>query len=72
MERSGWCHHTNSTNRLLSYHSLSSELVLSFFSNPYWVSLGEELRLWYGEDFVDHNEYDNEGKACSDVYALYV
>ena len=79
---------TNSTNDLLlptshfkvetswykipGYHSLSPELVLSFFSNPHLMSSAEELHLWYGEDLLDYTESDNDGKACCDVYALFV
>ena len=58
--------------RIPGYHSLSPELVLSFFSNPHSMSSGEELRLWYGEDLLDYTEHDNDGKACCDVYALFV
>ena len=63
---------TTAWYKIPGYHSLSPELVLSFFSNPHSMSSGEELRLWYGEDFVDYTEVDNDGKTCCDVYALYV
>ena len=56
---------------LPGYNSLSHEIILPRFS-PYSVSLGQELRLWYGEDLVDFTENDNAGWFCSDVYALYV
>lgn len=49
----------------------SPELVLSFF-HPYSVHSGQELRLWYGEDFMNISEADNGGRACVDIYALYV
>ena len=58
--------------KIPGYHSLSPELVLSFFSNPHSMSSGEELRLWYSEDLLDSTESDNDGKTCCDVYALYV
>ena len=58
-------------NRCL-YNSLSPELILSVYSHPRWVSSGQELRLWYGEDLVNSSEGDNGGRACCDVYALYV
>ena len=51
------------------YTSFSPELVLSAFSNPPLVTRGQELRLWYGEDFSNIQEGNNEGKACCDVYA---
>ncbi|KAL9986697.1 hypothetical protein ACROYT_G000876 [Oculina patagonica] len=53
------------------YNSMSPEIVLPFFS-PYTVSLGQQLRLWYGEDLVAYHEGDNVGRVCCDVYALYV
>ena len=56
----------------VGYSSLSPELVLSVFSHPLHVSSGQEFRVWYGEDLVNHTEQDNDGKVCSDVYALYV
>ena len=54
------------------YNSYSPEIVLSFFSHPYWVYSGQQLRLWYGEDLVNYAEGDNGGRVCADVYALYV
>lgn len=59
-------------SKIIGYNSWSPELVLSVFSHPYWVSSGQELRLWYGEDFVNLSEGDNGGRACCDVYALFV
>ena len=58
-------------SKLPEYTSISPELVLSFF-NPYSVQSGQELRLWYGEDLTNTFEGDNGGKACVDIYALYV
>ena len=57
---------------ILGYNSWSPELVLSVFSHPLWVSSGQQLRVWYGEDLVDYLENDNGGKVCCDVYARYV
>ncbi|KAL9960940.1 hypothetical protein ACROYT_G034448 [Oculina patagonica] len=57
--------------KLPGYTTLSPEIVLPFFS-PYWVNSGQEFRLWYGEDLVAHNETNNGGRVCSDVYTLYV
>ena len=56
---------------LPGYTSVSPELVLSFF-NPYSVSPGQELRLWYGEDLMNTYEGDNGGRVCVDIYGLYV
>ena len=54
------------------YNEFSPELVMSVFSHPHSVRRGQELRLWYGEDLVNHSEHDNGGRVCCDVYALYV
>lgn len=33
---------------------------------------GEELCLWYGEDFVSFIEGDNGGCVCCDVYGFFI
>ena len=57
---------------ILGYDSQSPELVLSFFSHPRSMTSGEELRLWYGEDFSGITEGDNGGRVCCDVYGLFI
>ena len=55
------------------YDSLSPELVLLALSNPPFVTRGQELRVWYGEDFNKKAKvYDNEGKSCCDIYARFM
>ena len=55
------------------YDSLSPELVLLALSNPPFVTRGQELRVWYGEDLnKEAYEDDNEGKACCDIYARFM
>jgi len=63
--------HGTKWSNLPGYTSVSPELVLSFF-NPYSVSPGQELRLWYGEDLMNALAEDNGGRACVDIYGLYV
>ena len=46
----------------------SSELV---FRNAVTLSQGQELQIWYGQDFADCGESDNSGATCVDVYAWY-
>ena len=58
-------------SKVPGYNSLSPELVLSVFKDPYQLSSGQQLFLKYGEDMVDNSEADNGGKVCCDVYALY-
>ena len=63
-DRSKW-------SKVPGYDSLSSELVLSFFSPPS-VELNQDLRVWYGEDLMDATEGQNGGTVCVDVYAIFV
>ena len=58
-------------SKIPGYDSLSTELVLSFFS-PSHVGYHQELRVWYGEDLMNAGEGDNGGTACVDVYAIFV
>lgn len=59
-------------SKIPGYNSLSPELVLSSFSSPFRVYSGQQLRLWYAEDLLNRSEGDNGGRACCDVYGLYV
>ena len=59
-------------SKIPGYNSLSPELVLSSFSHPVRVYSGQQLRLWFGEDLLNRSEADNGGRACCDVYGLYV
>ena len=36
------------------------------------VEIGQQFRVWYIEDLRNDYERENFGKACIDVYALYV
>lgn len=55
------------------YDSLSPELVLLALSNPPFVTRGQELRVWYGEDLNKKAKVDdNEGKSCCDIYARFM
>ena len=47
----------------------SPELV---FRNAVNVTQGQELQIWYGQDFADCGESDNSGTTCVDVYAWYI
>ncbi|XP_078349074.1 uncharacterized protein LOC144634017 [Oculina patagonica] len=57
---------------LEGYTSSSSILVFCAPKKPHCVFANSELRLWYGEDFLDYSEGDNAGKTCADVYGLLV
>ena len=59
-------------SKIPGYNSLSPELVLSMFSSPSFVTSGQVLRLWYGEDLVNSSEGDNDGTSCCDVFAILI
>ena len=50
--------------------SSSSALVFCAPKKPHCVFANSELRLWYGPDLLGHNEHDNGGKTCAEVYRL--
>ena len=59
-------------SRIPGYDSLSPELVLLALSNPPFVTKGQELRVWYGEDLTKLFVADNGGKSCCDIYARFM
>ena len=30
--------------------------------------VGDEMRIWYGEDLYKYTDTDNHGTSCADVY----
>ena len=48
------------------------QLVFGNLSNPLFLSRGQELQIWYGQDLVNCWEEDNTGTTCVDVYAWYI
>ena len=57
---------------LEGFTSSSSAIVFCAPKKPHCVFANSELRLWYGEDFLDSTEGDNVGTTCADVYGLLV
>ena len=49
----------------------SSELVFPDLANKVSVSRGQELQIWYEQDWIDYTEDNNSGTTCVDVYARY-
>ena len=49
----------------------SPELLLADLANKVSVSRGQELQIWYGQDWIDYTEDNNSGMTCVDVYAWY-
>ncbi|XP_057309810.1 uncharacterized protein LOC130647839 [Hydractinia symbiolongicarpus] len=35
------------------------------------VKVGDELRIWHLQDIKDKSEYNNEGRSCANVYAVF-
>ena len=57
--------------RLPGYNLNSSYVAFTDFSTPMYGRKGQDLYLWYGEDFYDSTEADNIGATCADVYAKF-
>ena len=57
---------------LTGYHANPSEMLFRPLSPPLRVTVGDEYQIWYHEDFIDGEEFNNDGHTCVDVYALYV
>jgi len=60
------------TYRIEGYKSTSPKILWKDFTNPILLNSGQELRLWHGTDLVDLSESNNDGKSCTDVFALYL
>ena len=51
---------------------MAREIVWEDFTNPILLTSRLELRLWHGTDLIDLSESNNDGKSCTDVFALYL
>ena len=49
----------------------STTLAFKLLPTPLVVSVGQQFQLWYAHDLVNYTEYNNDGKTCADLYALY-
>ena len=49
----------------------SPELVFGDLTNKVSVSRNQELQTWYGQDWIDCYESDNNGATCVDVFVWY-
>ena len=60
----------------LQNHQSTRAHYVSFFRGPshggvtWRVDRGQKLRIWYGEAYNQHNDNDNSGRQCVDVYAV--
>ena len=67
---------SNAKNKLYTYQLdgadfNSATLVFKLLPTPLVVLVGQQFQLWYAHDLVNYTEYNNDGKTCADVYALY-
>ena len=65
------CKNKNHFYRLKGTTHTSPELVFCDLTNKVSVSRNQELQIWYGQDWIDCAELDNNGKTCVDVYVWY-
>ena len=50
----------------------SPELVFPDLPNKVSVSRNQEMQIWYGQDWIDCSEHNNNNdKTCVDVHAWY-
>ena len=54
------------------YNSSSSEIIITDFPNPLYLSSGQDLRLWFGRDLFDQFEDSNNGTVCTNVFVRYL
>ncbi|XP_067027852.1 uncharacterized protein [Acropora muricata] len=47
----------------------SDELVFTSFTNPFYLSKGDTLKIWYGEDLRNWKAADNGGRVCVEAFA---
>ena len=59
--------HTGGWYDLPGYSKNSPEIVFSDQGFRY-LSNGQKIRIWYGEDLFGWTESDNHGFTCMDVY----
>ena len=70
-------HYNGDCNNKKQFYSLngtnhtSPELVFGDLTNKVSVSRNQELQIWYGQDWRDCSEGNNNGTTCVDVYVWY-
>ena len=50
----------------------SPELILGNLSRPLNLLKGQQLQIWYGQDWVGCSEHNNNGTTCVDIFAWYI
>ena len=68
----GGCNTKKHFYSLNGTNHISPELVFRDLPNLLSVSSNQELQIWYGQDWKDCSEYNNDnGTTCVDVFAWY-
>ncbi|XP_020614929.1 uncharacterized protein LOC110053082, partial [Orbicella faveolata] len=65
------CNNKKLFYRLNGTTHTSPELVFGDLPNKVSVSRNQVLQIWYGQDWIDCRERNNNGITCVDVYAWY-
>ena len=47
------------------------ELILGSVSVSLSLLKDQQLQIWYGQDWVDFSEDNNDGATCVDIFAWY-
>ena len=71
LKASGGCNNANYFYSLNGMTHTSPELVFGNLTNKVSLSRNQELQIWYGQDWIDRSESDNNGTTCVDVYVWY-
>ena len=58
--------------KIPGYNSSSSEIIITDLPNPFYLSSGQDLRLWFVYDLFDYEEDTNNGKVCTNVFVRYL
>ena len=71
LKGNGDCNNANFFYSLNGITHTSPELVFGNLTNKVSLSRNQELQIWYGQDWMDCSESDNNGTTCVDVYVWY-
>lgn len=47
------------------------EIVFINYENLVYFLKGVEVKIWFGEDLKNWNNFDNSGRVCVDVYVYF-
>ncbi|XP_020906688.1 uncharacterized protein LOC110244804 [Exaiptasia diaphana] len=53
------------------YGYMSDYIILPEISPAISVKIGDQFRIWFGQDWQNINENNNKGQSCADVSAFY-